>query len=212
MITVLGRATSVNVQFVMWAVAELGLEHERLDYGGEYGGNDTPEFLAMNPNGLVPVLRDGELALFESAAILRYLGRAYGSDTFWPRDPARLSALDQWAEWGKVTFAVGMSPLFWGLVRTPPSRRDPEAIRRAAAKIAPLARILDARIGEGPWIAGDHFTFADVAVGHYLYRYYTLPFERTATPQLDAYYARLQDRPAYREHAMVSWEGLVAKD
>ena len=92
MIKVWGRATSVNVQAVMWALAELGVECERVDAGGAFGGLDTPEFRAMNPNGLIPVLRDRDTFLWESAAIVRCLGAQYGDDQFWPDDPLKASA------------------------------------------------------------------------------------------------------------------------
>jgi glutathione S-transferase len=212
MLTIHGRATSVNVQLVMWAVNELQLRHERLDVGGVFGGTDTPAFRAMNPNRLVPVLEDGALSLFESAAILRYLAAAYGDERFWPGSPRLRGALDQWAEWGKVTLSPAIGAVFYQLVRTPPSRRDPAAVARSAERIRPLAQILDARLGEGPWLAGEDFTFADIPCGHMLYRYYTLPIERAETPHLDAWYARLQSRPAFRDHAMVSYESLYARD
>jgi glutathione S-transferase len=212
MIAIYGRATSSNVQLAMWTVGELGIEHERLDYGGAFGKTDTPEYAAMNPMRLVPVLKDGTLTMFESAAIMRYLSAAYGDDTFWPRDPRARAGLDQWAEWGKLTFAGGMMPVFIGIVRTPPSKFDPASIAPAVANVAKLAKILDARLGAGPWLAGETFTFGDLGVGSYLYRYYTLDFERAETPALDAYYARLQERPAFRRHVMVSFDSLRAKD
>ena len=208
MITLFGRATSSNVQIAAWALHELNLDHRRLDVGGSFGGTDTPDFRAMNPNGLVPVLRDGDLAMFESAAILRYLGAAYGDDAFWPKDPKARAALDQWAEWSKTTFTAAMTPLFMGTIRTPPSKQDPAAITRAAEAIRPVAKMLDARIGAGPWLAGDDFTFADVAFGPQLYRYFTLPFDRADTPALSAWYDRMQARPDYRDHAAVSYEPL----
>ena len=96
MITVWGRATSGNVQMVMWAIAELGLDHKRLDVGGKFGGNDTPEYRAMNPNGLVPVIQDGDGPfLWESAAIVRYLGATYGDEQFWPSSPATRATVDK---------------------------------------------------------------------------------------------------------------------
>ncbi|MCR8725830.1 glutathione S-transferase family protein [Frigidibacter sp. ROC022] len=208
MLTIYGRANSSNVQLVMWAVAELGLTWQRLDYGHGHASTRTPEFLAMNPMGQVPVLKDGQAAIFESAAILRYLGAAYGDDDFWPADPLVRARLDQWAEWGKHCFGAAVTALFYPLVRLPPEAAAPDAVARAEAAIAPLARMLDARLGEGPWLAGDAFSFADIAVGHLLHRYFTLPFNRVETPALDAYYANLQTRPAYAEHAMVSYEAL----
>lgn len=217
MITVYGRATSSNVQIVMWTLAELGMEAQRLDVGHSYGGNDTAEYLAMNPNGLVPTLRDrtggGDLVLWESAAIMRYLCARYGGEPFWPRDPAMRASLDMWAEWCKTTFGpVFNYSVFVPSVRIPASKRDHAAIARAVEQTKPLARMLDARIGAGPWMAGSDFTFADVMAGNLLYRYFTLDFEKTETPNLRAYYERLAARPAYAKHNMVSYEPLRAKE
>ena len=211
MITVYGRATSSNVQIVMWAIGELGLAHERLDYGHVYGGVDTPDYLAMNPNGLVPTLRDGDLVMWESSAILRYLGAKYGDGTFWPADPAARAGLDMWAEWMKTSFVPAFNlGVFWLLVRTPAATRDEAALAAAVEKVKPLARMLNDRIAGGPWLAGEAFSFGDILTGHSLYRYYAVPIDRAETPHLDAYYERLQRRPAFVEHSMVSFEPLRA--
>lgn len=143
MITVHGRTTSSNVQLVMWAIGELGLPHRRLDVGGSFGGTDTPEYRAMNPNGLVPVLQDGDVTLFESAAILRYLAARYGEESFWPKDPAKRAPLDQWAEWGKITFAPTVLRMFTQFVRVRDVDRDPAVTTAIAKDIARLATILD---------------------------------------------------------------------
>jgi glutathione S-transferase len=125
MITIWGRNTSSNVQVAMWAIAELGLEHERIDWGGKFGGNDDPEYRAMNPNGLVPTVRDGDLVLWESPAILRYLGARYGGEGFWPADPAERARLDMWAEWAKTSICPPLIyQVFWQLVRTPEDQRS----------------------------------------------------------------------------------------
>ncbi len=209
MITIWGRKNSSNVQAAMWAVGELGLEHERLDWGGKFGGNDEPDYRGMNPNGLVPTIRDGDLVLWESPAILRYLGARYGDEGFWPVDPGARARLDMWAEWVKTSFCPPLiRQVFWQLVRTPAAQRNPAAIADGAARLKQLTPMIDARLGGGPFLNGEHFGFADIMLGHNLYRYYTLDFERAATPNLDAYYARLQERPAYSEHAMVSYESL----
>lgn len=209
MLKVWGRATSSNVQVVMWAAAELGLAHERIDWGGKFGGNNDPDYRAMNPNGLVPTIRDGDLVLWESQAILRYLAARYGNAAFWPADPAKRAPLNMWAEWMKTTFIPPLTNnVFWQLIRTPAATRSQAAIDEGAAKLKGLAGMLDARIGPGPFMAGQELSFADVMVGTPLYRYYTMDFERAETPNLDAYYARLRERPAYREHAMVSYESL----
>jgi Glutathione S-transferase len=214
MLTVWGRATSSNVQAVMWTIGELGLEHRRIDIGLTHGGNDTAEYLAMNPNGKVPTIRDGDDApLFESAAIVRYLACKYGDATFWPRDPAHRARLDMWAEWIKTTFGPAFgAQVFFPMVFLASAQRDAAAIARAVEAVKPLARMLDARLGDGPYLDGERFTFADILCGHLLYRYFTHDFERADTPALAAYYERLTARQAYRTHVMVSYEPLRAQE
>ncbi len=211
MITVYGRATSSNVQAVMWAIGELGLEHERLDYGHVYGGLDTPDYRAMNPNGLVPVLRDGDLVMFESSAILRYLGSRYGRFPFWPEDPVARGPIDMWAEWAKTTLVRDFNiPVFWAVVRTPASKRDPAALAAGLAQLDRSLDILEGQLGDGPWVMGPDLTLADIVCGHVLYRYFTIDIARRARPALEGYYQRLTDRPAFAEHVMVSYEVLRA--
>lgn len=208
MITVLGRRNSSSVQLVMWAINELGVAHQRHDYGHGHASTRTPAYLDMNPMGRVPVIIDREVSLFESAAILRYLGAAYGDDDFWPRDPLRRARLDSWAEWGKNTFTEAVLRIFVYDVRLPPETRDPATLEQATEQLIPLARILDSRIGSGPWLDGERFSFADIACGHILHRYHTLNWARPELSNLSAYYERLQSRRAYRDHAMVSYEDL----
>lgn len=209
MLTIWGRNTSSNVQIVMWAVGELGLAHQRIDWGGKFGGNDDPDYRRMNPNGLIPTIRDGDTVVWESAAILRYLAARYGDEAFWPSDPAKRAPLDMWAEWIKTSFAPPLiNQLFWQLIRTPAAQRDQAAIADGAAKLGRLAPTLDARLGAGPYLNGEQLSFADIMIGHTLYRYFTLDFARADTPNLAAYYERLQQRPAYREHVMVSYDSL----
>lgn len=213
MLTVYGRATSSNVQAVMWCIGELGLDYERLDIGHAHGGNRTPDYLAMNPNGLVPVVRDdGGAPMFESAAIVRYLACKYGDETFWPREPGVRAQLDMWADWIKTSFGPAFgNGVFFPMVIQPVAQRDHAAISAAIEKLKPLALILDARLREGPYLDGEHFSFADIICGHLMHRYFTHEFDRADTPALISYFEALQARPAYREHAMVSYEPLRAK-
>ena len=124
MITIYGRATSSNVQLAMWTIGEIGLDHERLDYGHAYGGTDTPEYRAMHPLGRVPVMREtqqgrNDLVMFESGAIARYLCGRYGADPFWPADPQARAELDVWCELVKATIApMWAQPIFWSLLKT----------------------------------------------------------------------------------------------
>jgi glutathione S-transferase len=206
MLTVHGRATSLNVQAVMWTAAELGLAVDRRDVGLNFGGNDTPEYLAMNPNGLVPTLQDDHVTLFESAAIMRYLAARHGRFPFWPEDPVARAPVDMWAEWGKTTLQTSfLRPVFWPAL----ANAQPDAKARAAFE--KNLGILEARLGDGPWLLGRDFTLADVEVGLPLYRYVTCGLDRRPDlPRLASYYARLCERPAYAEHVMVNYDVLKA--
>lgn len=209
MLTIYGRATSSNVQLVMWAVAELGLAHERLDYGHVYGGLDTLFYRAMNPHGKVPTLRDGDLVMWESMAILRYLGARYGAAPFWPAEPAARARVDMWAEYGKSEMAQAFTlPIFWARVRTAAADRDDAALARAVAKFEALLEPVAAQVAEHGHVAGTDFTAADIAVGHLLYRWFEIDVPRERRPEIEAYYARLQERPAYRTHVMVDFAPL----
>ncbi|MEW9806861.1 glutathione S-transferase family protein [Mesorhizobium sp. ZMM04-5] len=212
MITVWGRITSANVQAVMWALAELGVESKRIDTGGAFGGTDTPEYLAMNPNKLVPTIQDGDLTMWESAAIVRYLGATYGDDGFWPSDPVARARIDQWAEWAKTSFAPTLlGGIFLPLVATREENRDAKAVAAAVTRMQGLARIVDARLARSPFLGGERLAFGDCIFGTLLYRYFTVDFERADTPHLQAYYDRLRSRPAYERSAMISYESLRAK-
>ena len=209
-LTIWGRWTSSNVQALMWCVGELGLDHLRHDVGHVHGGNDTPEFLAMNPNGLVPVLQDGDdEPIWETGAILRYLAARYGPDSFWPTDPARRVRVDKWAEWAKLNVALGFTgPVFWQVVRTAPSQQNPRAIAEALARLARVLKIAEGQLADHEYLAGDDFTLADIQFGHVLYRYFDIDIARPAWPAIERYYAALVRRPAFAEHVMVSYEPL----
>ena len=209
MITVYGRATSSNVQAVMWGVGELGLAFRRLDYGHVHGGLDTPAFRALNPHGLVPVVQDGDVVVWESCAILRYLAARYGDGgAFWPADPAARARVDMWAEWAKTTFLPDFTgPIFWARVRTPAAQRDEAALTRAVARFETRLDALEAQLGGQAYLCGA-FSLADIVAGHVLYRWFTIDVPRRPRPAVEAYYQRLTGRPAFREHVMVSYDSL----
>lgn len=212
MLKVWGRKTSSNVQAVMWSVAELGAPYERYDVGHRFGGLDTLEFRAMNPNATIPVLRDGDgEPVWESAAILRYLANRYGQAPYWPEDLASRTRIDQWAEWAKVNVVLNFTgPIFWRVVRTPPRQRDANAIREAIRVLDHYLDIADAQLARSPYLCGNDLTLADVQLGHILYRYFDIEIERRERANLRAYYERLVARPAYREHVMISYDELRA--
>jgi glutathione S-transferase len=212
MLTVWGRATSVNLQAVVWALAELNIPFERIDAGGSFGGLDTPEFGQMNPNRLVPVLSDGDLTMWESAAIVRYLGARYGDGHFWPSDPAARARIDKWAEWTKTTFGpTFLTGVFWPLIGTPAEKRDTNLVANSVAKLSGLVRMIDARLGQSRYLGGETLAFGDVIFGAQLFRYFTLDFDKAEAPNLAAYYERLTARPAYAKHVTVSYDSLRAR-
>ena len=208
MLTVHGRATSLNVQAVMWLAAELDLPVERHDLGFPFGGTDTPEYRAMNPNGTVPTLQDDHLTLYESAAILRYLAARHARFPFWPEDPVARAPVDMWAEWGKTTLQPSFLPGIWFpllLGRAGPG--DP-AWDEARAGFERKLDILEAQLDQNPWVTGPDLTLADVETGLPLYRYFTIDMDRRDRPTLAAYYQRLTERPAYASHVMVPYDVL----
>ncbi|WP_312796039.1 glutathione S-transferase family protein [Tianweitania sp.] len=212
MITLHGRATSSNVQMVAWTLTELGLTFERLDVGGAFGGNDTPAFKAMNPNGYVPVLEIDGLILWESAAIVRYLAARYGDETFWPSDSAKRAPVDKWAEWIKTTFVSALlTSVFWPIISTKPGDPLPASLDDGVARLKDMAAILETGVPTEGYFGDADVCFADMVIGTYLYRYFDLPIERAETPKLRAYYERLTRRPAYAEHVMVSYDSLRAR-
>ena len=201
MITIHGRPNSINVQKAMWAVGETGLAHERLDVGGPFGGNNTPEYRAMNPNGLVPVLVDDDTVIWESHTIVRYLGAVHDAGGLWPEDPAERTLADRWMDWAVASLQPSMTTVFQGLIRTPEAERDMDAIHRAAATLRTVWGILDAHLAEREFVAGDRFTMGDIPVGAFYRRYTLLPtIERAVLPHCDAWLARLHERPAFAEH------------
>jgi glutathione S-transferase len=205
-----GRKTSSNVQALMWCIGELGLDHHRHDAGHRYGVVDTQAFLAMNPNGTVPVLLDGESEpLWETGAILRYLAGRYGNAPFWPMDGLARAHVDKWAEWSKINITLNFTvPIFWRVVRTAPADQDHAAISHAVAKFGNLLGIAEAQLQRHDFLAGDDFTLADVQFGHVLYRYFDIAIARPDFPALRRYYEALTTRPAFREHVMVSYDEL----
>lgn len=194
----------------MWCIAELKLEYQRDDIGHRYGGTDTEEFCALNPNQTVPVLQDGQNPpLWETGCILRYLANRYANDDFWPKDLLARTEVDRWAEWSKINIALGFTaPVFWRVVRTAKKDRDPEAIRNAVISLENKLKIAERQFSQQNFLVGQKFTLADIQFGHILFRYFDIDIERANLPALADYYERLKQRPAFKEHVMVSYDGL----
>ena len=212
MLTVWGRRSSFNLQKVMWLVSELGIDHRHIQAGGQFGGLDTSEFRAMNPVGRVPVIDDNGTIVWESHAILRYLAARYGRPQFWSDDPAERSQADRWMDWSQTAlqpdFLVGV---FWGFYRTPGPQRNWAIIRDKIARCAQHFELLDNILGDRPFLCGNSLTLADIPAGTSLYRYSELEIDRPTVPNVEAWYRRLQEHPAYREHVMVPFSELLGR-
>lgn len=203
MIKVWGRTNSINVQKVMWTIGELGLDFERIDAGGPFGGLDTPEYGRMNPNRKIPTILDGNTVVWESNSCVRYLAAKYGAGSLWPEDPGLRSEADRWMDWMLTTLMPDMTIVFWQTIRTPPEKRDMPAVRAAAERLGPIWALLDGQLADRPFVGGSTFTMGDIPVGCAWWRYRNLPIDRPPQPHIEAWFERLASRPAYRTHVML---------
>lgn len=212
MLRIWGRRNSINVQKALWALAELGVEHEHIPAGGSFGGLDSEEFGDLNPNRRVPVIDDGGIIVWESHAIVRYLAAKYGSGALWPDDTGARARADMWMDWTLADLQPAfIGGVFWNLYRTPEPQRNWNLIRQGIARSAILFRMLDQHLADKPFIGGDTLTMGDIPAGAQLYRYYELEIDRPALPNVEAWYARLREREAYRANVMVPFNELEGR-
>lgn len=205
MITVWGRRNSMNVQKVMWVLGELALDYERHDVAGSFGFPE--DYARLNPNGVVPTIEDGDLVMWESNACVRYLARTYGKGSLWPDDPAMLAHGDQWMDWTASRMNPAFFQVFMNMIRVPAARSNPDQLARGSAACAELAGLLDRHLAQSDYMAGDTLSIGDISLGCVMYRYFNLEIERPDVPHLEAWYARLCERPAYRKHVMIPFGG-----
>jgi len=200
-LTIWGRANSVNVQKVLWCLAELDLAYERIDAGMAFGKNDQPEYLAMNPNGRVPTLVDGDYVLWESNSIMRYLNLAHGkASPIYPQSPQARAAVDRWLDWTLSTLQPVDRPVFWALVRTPKEKRDMVAIQKDVDAEAVVWRIPDALLATRRYIEGDQFTIADIALGAFARRWFGVGgVTKPKLPNLERWFALISERPGFQK-------------
>jgi glutathione S-transferase len=193
-----GRLSSVNVQKAAWALEELGLAYERIDAGGAFGLNDTPEYRRLNPTGLVPTYEEDGFVLWESNAIVRYLAAKHGAGTLWPEDPRLRAEADRWMDWQATAFTPAMRDAFWQLLRTPAESRDALKVEHSIAASERMAAILDRHLAGRCYVAGEAFTMGDIAAGAAAHRWLNLPVAREPRPEMERWYAGLMARPAAR--------------
>lgn len=195
-----GRPNSHNVKKVVWFATELGLPFVRRDMGGPFGYSDA--FLAINPNRLIPAIEDGKIALWESNAILRYMAAEYGGERWFAKDPIDRALADRWLDW-QFTYADAQRLPFLSFARTRPEDRDMEAIEAQMRQCARHLTVLDRQLAEQPWLSGNQFGIADIPMGTYIHTWFSLPFAKPEFSRVAHWYARLQERPGFREHVMI---------
>ena len=202
-LTIWGRANSVNVQKVLWCLAELGIGYDRIDAGMQFGKNTDAPYLTMNPNGRVPTLVDSDYVLWESNSVMRYLCMAYGQGSgqdspIYPAQPKARAGVDRWLDWTLSTLQPVDRPVFWALVRTPPEKRDMVAIQKDADTEAVVWRIVEAQLATRRFIEGDQFTIADIALGAYARRWLGVEgITKPKLPNLERWFAQFAARPGF---------------
>ncbi|NYU08206.1 glutathione S-transferase [Enterobacteriaceae bacterium CCUG 67584] len=205
MITLWGRNNSTNVKKVLWTLEELDLPFNQIMAGMQYGVNKEAEYLAMNPNGLVPLLRDDEtdLTLWESNAIVRYLAAQYGQNRLWIDAPAKRAVGEKWMDWANQTLSPAHRVILMGLVRTPEAERNYAAINAAKESCESLFTMLDEALATQPWLSGDAFGVGDIAVAPFVWNLTNVDLEWTPRPNLARWLTNLSERPAYRNVVMI---------
>ncbi|HEX5092868.1 MAG TPA: glutathione S-transferase [Burkholderiales bacterium] len=199
MLKLWGRTNSVNVKKALWCLGELGIPYERLDAGMAFGVVNTPEYRRMNPNGRVPTIEDDGFVLWESHSIVRYLCAKHSMGKLCPSDLRVRADAERWMDWA-FTFQNAMRDVFWGLIRTPPDKRDQKAIDAGVKASHELAGMLDGVLAGRPFVAGDAFTMGDIPIGCEVQRYLRVPIERPSRPHLEAWFERLRQRPPFVKH------------
>jgi len=197
-----GRPYSSNVIPVIWAAAECGVNYKLKLAGGSFGQIDTPEFENLNPNRMIPTIRDGDFALWESHVIVRYLCAKYAGETLYPADLQQRAVADQWMEWSGTRAFTPVIQMFFATVRTDPGKRDVSLIQKHSDEAAEVLEILDDHLGKHDYVAGDRFTMGDIPLGAVAYRYYNVDVQRPVFANIEAWYARLCERPEYQKHVM----------
>ena len=203
MIEVWGRRSSINVQKVLWALEEAGQPFERHAVGGQFGGTAEKDFIRMNPNGMVPVMKDGSITLFESNAMMRYIARKYGKDNIRPRGQKPWALADQWTDWTTTMLNPQMFTILVKQVRCKPEDADPAAVKAAAKNLENLFKIANRAIGKKPFLTGRHFNYADIALAVFYSRYKQFDIKHANTPNLDRWMDDIRQRPAFKKWADV---------
>lgn len=198
---ILGKASSINVRKVLWCCDELHLPFQREDWGSGFQTTETPQFRALNPNALVPVIDDDGFVLWESNSIVRYLANRYGNDEFYPHQPQARAGVDQWMDWQASDLNNAWRYAFMSLVRQSPAHQDAQLLAASVAGWNRHIAILEQQLqATGAYVAGAHFTLADIPIGLSLNRWLATPLQHPDSPSVMAYFKLLQQRPGFVKH------------
>jgi len=203
-----GRSTSDSVQKTFWILCETEQPYEHIQLGGKHGGLDDPAYLALNPHARVQTLCDGDLVVWESNAIIRYLAATYASGSLWPVDAAKRAEADQWMEWAQTMLYPDFNKLFWLTIRAPIPEQDQALIAHTLVQVNEYYRVLEQHLAGRDYVLGESLTMADFPSGATLYRYFEMPVERPRLPNIQRWYESLKRQPACQAHVMVPFEDL----
>lgn len=199
MLRILGKASSINVRKVLWTCAELRIPFEREDWGSGFQPTNTPEFLAMNPCAMVPVIQDGDFTLWESNTIIRYLASRYGGAQLYPTEPMARARVDQWIDWQASELNRSWSYPLMSLVRKSHDYQDDAALAAGCRDWSKNMEILDRQLeSTGAYVSGNEFSLADIPIGLSVNRWFETPLKHPHFPAVSAYYDRLNQREGYR--------------
>lgn len=205
-IEVIGRRNSANVQKVMWTLGELKLAYQRTDAAGSFGLPDG--YADLNPNPVVPTIRDGELVLWESNACVRHLARSYAANpgatpNLCPEDATSLALADQWMEWSRSDYSQHFFQVFLNKIRLPQGKAKPELVPPAVAALGKVYGQLDKHLAKHAFVGGTEFSMGDIPAGTFTYRFMEMDIERPSLPNVERWYQSLTERPAYIKHVMI---------
>jgi glutathione S-transferase len=196
MLKIWGRMSSINVKKVVWTAQELALDIQRTEAGGLFGVVKTPEYMALNPNSLVPVIEDEDYVLWESNVIVRYLCAKHAMGQMYPTELRERFDAERWMDWQQTTLNPASRAGFWQLVRTPPEQRNAAVVEESNAAVEALMAVLDAHLAQRSFMVGERFTVADIPIACEIHRWFGLPQPRQARPHIERWYHTMRARQA----------------
>jgi glutathione S-transferase len=201
MLEILGKSESINVRKVLWLCAEMQLAYEQEQWGTGFQSTQAAEFKRLNPNALVPVIRDDDFVLWESNSICRYLASQLGRTDLFPLEARARARIEQWMDWQIAELNTSWRYAFMALVRHSPAHTDTAAIGQSIQSWNRHMSLLEAQLSAtDAYVAGNTFTLADIVIGLSTHRWLAAPIERPSLSAVVTYYERLSERPGFLAH------------